>query len=64
MTMVELKPGEKVVRERTFHLFWLGSNKEPETVKGYDIADAFSKAGYGGGAIRALDYYKDVTDEQ
>ena len=44
---------------KTFILYWLG-NLEPEKVKGYDIADAFRRAGYNGGAIAALDYYEEV----
>lgn len=44
---------------KTFILHWLGSS-EPETIKGYDIADAFRRAGYGGGALAALDYYEEV----
>jgi hypothetical protein len=40
---------------KTFTLFWLTG--QTEVVKGNDIADAMTKAGYGGGAIRALDFY-------
>ena len=43
---------------KTFILHWLGGSNE--TVKGYTISDAFMKAGYGGGAIRALDWYEEV----
>jgi|688.fasta_scaffold1212527_1 hypothetical protein len=43
---------------KTFILHWLGSS-EPETIKGYDIADAFRRAGYGDGALAALDYYEE-----
>lgn len=28
---------------------------------GRDVADAFSRLGYGGGAIRALDWHEDIT---
>jgi hypothetical protein len=45
---------------KRFRLFWL--DKTMEDVEGNDIADAFRRAGYGGGAIRALDYYKEVKD--
>jgi hypothetical protein len=45
---------------KKFRLFWL--DKTMEDVEGNDIADAFRHAGYGGGAIRALDYYKEVKD--
>lgn len=45
------------MKEKTFLLHWL-DGKTTE-VHGYDIAHAFSMAGYGGGAIRALDYYEE-----
>lgn len=46
---------------KTFILHWLTG--KPEIVKGNDIADAVRKAGYGGGALRALDYYEEVKEE-
>lgn len=49
------------MKEKTFKLYWLDGSTE--IVKGYDIADAFRKAGYGGGAIRALDYHKEIKEE-
>lgn len=42
-----------------FILYWLDGNTE--IVEGTDIADAFTRAGYGHGAIRALDYYQVVS---
>ena len=39
---------------RTFILYWLDGKEEK--VRGNDIADAFMRAGYGGGALAALDY--------
>lgn len=39
-----------------FKLFWLDG--KTEIVVGNSIADAFNKAGYGSGAIAALDYYE------
>lgn len=39
-----------------FTLYWLSGRTE--VVEGTDIADAVRKAGYGGGALRALDYYQ------
>jgi hypothetical protein len=45
---------------KRFRLFWL--DKTMEDIYGDDIADAFRRAGYGGGAIRALDYYKEIKD--
>lgn len=46
--------------EKTFHIYWRNGKKEK--VVGYDIADAFAKAGYGGGAINAVDFYKQGED--
>lgn len=48
---------------RTFRLYWLTKrNNEPvvEVVTGYDIADAFRRAGYGAGAMAALDWYEEI----
>lgn len=42
-----------------FRLHWLDG--KVEIVRGEGIANAFNKAGYGGGAIRALDYYEEVS---
>jgi hypothetical protein len=47
---------------KRFRLFWL--DKTMEDIEGNDIADAFRRAGLGGGAIRALDYYKEIEDGQ
>lgn len=38
-------------------LYWLSG--ETEIVRGTTIADAMNKAGYGGGAVTALDFYKE-----
>jgi hypothetical protein len=46
---------------KTYILHWLDGKEEE--VQGYDIADAFRRAGYGGGAINALDYYEEKKDE-
>lgn len=43
---------------KTFRLHWL--DQKTEEVQGYDIADAFRRAGYGGGAIAALDWYEEI----
>lgn len=40
---------------KTFTLFWL--NGQRETVEGLNPADAMNRAGYGAGAVRALDFY-------
>jgi len=43
---------------KKFELHWLSG--DVEIISGYDIADAFMKAGYGGGSMNALDYYKEI----
>jgi hypothetical protein len=40
---------------KKFHLFWLDGKRE--TVQGKSIADAFQRAGYSQGALRALDFF-------
>ena len=45
---------------KTFILYW--DDGSTEKVHGTTIDDAFRRAGYGGGAIAALDYYKEITD--
>jgi len=42
----------------TYILHWLGG--VTEKVCGNSISDAFMRAGYGGGAIAALDWYEKV----
>lgn len=39
----------------TFTLFWL--NGKSDVIKGTGIINAMSQAGYGAGAIEALDFY-------
>lgn len=39
-------------------LHWLDGRTEE--VIGNSISDAFMRAGYGGGAIKVLDYYEEV----
>lgn len=43
---------------KVFILHWLDGSKEK--IRGTSIADAFRNAGYGGGAINALDWYEEV----
>ena len=43
---------------KKFRFHWLdGKVDEGE---GYTVSDAFTKLGYGGGAINALDYYEEI----
>ncbi len=44
----------------TYCLNWRSGSKE--IVKGFDIKHAISRAGYGGGALRALDFWEQVED--
>ena len=44
-----------------FELHWRDGKKE--IAEGRDIADAFSKAGYGRGAFVALDFYKPIETD-
>ena len=46
---------------KTFILYWI--NGQIEEVQGNSIADAFTKAGYGAVALRALDYYEEKKEE-
>lgn len=41
--------------EKKFTLFWMGGKRE--VVVGADISDAFTKAGYGSGAMAALNFH-------
>ena len=43
-----------------FTIYW--KNGKREVITGETIEDAFSKAGYGGGAVHAIDFYMDGED--
>jgi hypothetical protein len=45
-------------------LHWNIKGSKPEPCKGITISDAFTHAGYGGGAIGALDYFDEITQEE
>jgi len=45
-----------------YRIHWL--NGCVEEIDGTDIADAFRRAGYGSGAIRAVDYYEAIPEPQ
>lgn len=47
---------------RKFILHWLDGSTN--VVYGHTIAQAFTNAGYGAGAVRALDYWEEVKDKQ
>ena len=44
---------------KKFKLHWLSEPKE-QIVEGSDIADACRRAGIGGGALPALDYWEEI----
>jgi len=46
--------------ERLYRFHWRSG--EPSEGRGRDVADAFGRLGYGGGAIAALDYYEIVSE--
>jgi hypothetical protein len=46
------------MKTKHFKAHWLDG--KIEDMEGYDIADAFHGAGYGGGVLRALDYWEEV----
>jgi hypothetical protein len=46
---------------KTFTLYWLTGDKE--IVQGVDVADAVRRSGYSGGALRALDFWTEGTNE-
>ena len=54
----EEKKESEVIRYR---FYW--KTGETDEGEGTSPADALTHLGYGGGAVRALDYYKDITNE-
>lgn len=48
--------------EKQFEIEWLDGTKE--TMHGYSISDAFMKAGYGGGAVAAIDSWREVKSTE
>ncbi len=46
---------------KTFRFHWLDGKVDEG--KGYDVSHALSRLGYGGGALRALDYYEEVKEK-
>ncbi len=47
---------------KTFKFFWL--NGDTDVGHGETVAEAFSRLGYGAGAMGALDYYEEVTEKK
>ena len=50
-----------MAKDKTFLLIWRTTTSKYQIVTGRDIAEACNNAGIGGGAIRALDYYADIS---
>lgn len=44
------------MKKNIYTFYWLTGDKD--ILSGYDPADALNNAGYGAGALRALDFYK------
>lgn len=51
-----------VKNNNKFTLYWLSGLRE--VIEGYDFADALRRAGYGNGALRALDFYANGDNHQ
>lgn len=49
---------DETCKLKTYQFFWL--NGESFQSSGHTPTEAFSKAGYGNGALKALDYYKEI----
>lgn len=47
---------------RKFRFHWLGSSKSYVDGEGSSVEDAFSRLGYGAGALAAVDYYEEITE--
>ena len=43
---------------KKFRIYWLHGGTTD--VEGLDIADAFTRSGFGAGAVRAVDYYEEL----
>lgn len=47
----------------TFTLYWMTGDRQVISNNGQNIADAMTLAGYGGGAVRALDFWAQGDDK-
>lgn len=55
---------KQTTEKSQYTIYWLDGKKTVlSTKKGNSIADAFTEAGYGNGAIRAIDFYVNGTDD-
>lgn len=46
---------------KTFTIYWLDGKKE--FLQGNSISNAFNSAGYGAGALQAVDFYTEGEDD-
>ena len=53
---------QKEITKHKYIVTWL--DKTTTEIEGYDPADAFRRAGIGAGALRAMDYWKEVKEAQ
>ncbi len=56
------------MKKRTFRLYWLTDDTQDVSFQDlgnqYDtLAAAMNNAGIGGGALRALDYWREITED-
>jgi hypothetical protein len=47
---------------KTFRIHW--HSGDPTDIEGYDIQHAMTMAGYGGGIMRAVDYWEELKDKE
>lgn len=45
---------------KKYKLYWLDG--KTEMIEGYNVVDAFNRAGIGRGALSALDYYEEIEE--
>ena len=53
---------ENAVELKEFTLYWRDGKRE--VLRGDSPADAMNRVGYGGGAVRALDFYANGDDKE
>lgn len=46
------------ISEVIFKIHW--KDKKESIIRGFDIEDAFRKAGFGGGILKAVDYWEKI----
>lgn len=57
--MTEQVPSE----EKLYRFYWRFDLHKPSEGRGRTPEDAFTRLGYGAGAVRVLDYYEEVKEE-